>query len=225
MSDDPGAPRRARDLAAGLADELRRAVAALSERELDETQLGEAARLARSLRERLERGARRPRWYDAEDAGSRSPASRVAYLDQSPIRGRLNPIAPPLAVELAERGDGTRVVRGRAELSRAYEGPPHGVHGGWVAALFDDLLGATQGGTGASGVTASLTVRYRHVTPVEEELRLEAWVARESGRRLLARATCHAGETLTAEAEGLFVRVDFDDVERRMQERRSGRGP
>jgi acyl-CoA thioesterase FadM len=93
-----------------------------------------------------------------------------------------------------------------------------------VAALFDDLLGAAQGAAGVHCVTARLAVRYRDVTPIEEELRLEAWIERESGRRVVARATCHARDTLTAEAEGLFVRVDFNAIEARMQERRAGRG-
>jgi acyl-CoA thioesterase FadM len=89
-----------------------------------------------------------------------------------------------------------------------------------VAALFDDLLGATQGLLHSPAVTARLTVRYRHVTPIGEELRLRAWIRRDDGRRVEARATCHAGDTLTAEAEGLFVRVDFNEVQQRMLARR-----
>jgi acyl-coenzyme A thioesterase PaaI-like protein len=103
----------------------------------------------------------------------------------------------------------------------AYEGPPHGVHGGWVAALFDDLLGSAKGLTGAPGMTATLTVRFRQITPVEEDLQLEGWIERESGRRVVAKATCRAGEALTAEAEALFVGVDFDEVRKRGKQRRA----
>jgi acyl-coenzyme A thioesterase PaaI-like protein len=90
------------------------------------------------------------------------------------------------------------------------------VHGGFVAALFDEILGAAIGLAPPPGVTATLEVRYRNVTPVEEELRFEAWVAEDRGRRIVAQATCHAGALLTAQAKGLFVRVDFDAVRRRM---------
>jgi acyl-coenzyme A thioesterase PaaI-like protein len=90
------------------------------------------------------------------------------------------------------------------------------VHGGYVAALFDEILGAAIGMAPPPGVTAILEVRYRNVTPVEQELRFEAWIAEDRGRRIVARATCHAGETLTADAKGTFVRVDFDEVRRRM---------
>ncbi len=104
----------------------------------------------------------------------------------------------------------------------AYEGPPHGVHGGWVAALFDEVLGSVQGLANQPGVTAILRVRYRHLTPVEEELRFEGWIETLRSQRLVARATCHAGDTLTADAEGVFVRVDFNQVEERMRARREG---
>jgi len=40
---------------------------------------------------------------------------------------------------------------------------------------------------------------------------------------VVARATCHAGETLTAEAEALFLKVDFREIDERMRSRRAGR--
>ena len=206
--------------ASALSDELRAIAEALCVREVSRERLAEATALARDLRERLS-GPPRARWYDAdEDALSLSAKSRRAYLDQSPIRGRLNPIAPPLRTEVVERSDGRRVVRGRARLGMAYEGPPHGVHGGWVAALFDDLLGEAQGLTSESAVTGILKVRFRHVTPVDEDLLFEGWIHEDKGRRIVARATCHAGDTLTADAEGLFVRVDFNEIQTLMRERR-----
>jgi len=215
--EDQAAWRRA---AAALADELRAIAEALAVRDVSRDALVRAGELARRVRQELD-GPPRPRWYEAGgDAATITDASRRAYLDQSPIRGRMNPVAPPLEAEVVERPDGARIVEGRARLGMAYEGPPHGVHGGWVAALFDDLLGAAQGLSERRGVTASLKVRYRDVTPVEEELRLAAWIDEVRGRRMLGRATCHAGDLLTAEAEALFVAVDFDEIRERMRRRR-----
>ena len=91
-----------------------------------------------------------------------------------------------------------------------------------MAALFDDVLGATQGLSRKGAVTAKLTVRYRHVTPLEEELRFASWIERSGSRRIVVRATCHAGDTLTADAEGIFVRVDFNEIQQRMRGRRGG---
>jgi acyl-coenzyme A thioesterase PaaI-like protein len=221
---DPDARSPAwQEAGAALADELRGITEALAVRELRREDLLEAAELARALRRRLE-GPRRTRWYDGVgQAEWLSEAAREAYLHQSPIRGELNPIAPPLALETVTRADGSRAIVGRTRLGMGYEGPPHGVHGGWVAALFDELLGAVSGLAERPGVTATLKVRFRHITPIGEDLRFEGWIHDQRTRRLVARATCHASETLTADAEGVFVGVDFNEVQERMLERRAER--
>ena len=209
-------------VAVALADELRAITVALVSREVAPEAVAAALPLARALREKLQ-GPPRARWWQ-QDPGApmRSAGARRSFQDQSPLRGLLNPVAPPLAMDREEGPDGLRLV-GRVRLSRAYEGPPHGVHGGIVAALFDEMLGAAQNLAPPVGVTAKLEVRYRHVTPIEEDLRFDAWVEENRERRLTTRATCHAGETLTADARGLFVRVDFAEVEQYMASRRGDR--
>jgi acyl-coenzyme A thioesterase PaaI-like protein len=202
-----------------LVSELRDIAETLAVADVAPDCVAEARRLASALRAQLS-GPPRPRWYHAEEANpGTSPDSRNAYLAQSPIRGHLNPIAPPLVLAPSTRSDGSACLRGELEMGRRYEGPPHGVHGGWVAALFDEALGSVQGLTGKTGMTALLKVRYRHVTPVNQPLTIEAWVHEERGRRTIARATCHAGGLLTADAEGTFIVVDFDSVEAVMAER------
>lgn len=211
----------ANETAAALADELRAIGVALTLHETSDEGVAAALPLARQLRALLE-GPRRQRWYDHDPVSPiSSPGARASYGDQSPIRGQRNPVAPPLVLERVEGPAGPR-MRGTVTFSRAYEGPPHGVHGGFVAALFDEMLGAAQGLAPPPGVTALLEIRYRNVTPVEEPLRFEAWIADERERRIEARATCHAGDTLTADARGTFVRVDFEAVQQRMAERRGG---
>ena len=207
--------------ALAVADELRAIAVALADLEIPPEAFAEALPLARELRSRFA-GARRERWYEL-DAGSptASAEARRSYQDLSPVRGLVNPIAPPLVMQREEHPDGMRLV-GHARLSCAYEGPPHGVHGGFVAALFDEILGAAQNLAPPVGVTAKLEVRYRHVTPLDEDLRFEAWVVDNRQRRMVIRATCRAGEILTADATGLFVRVDFAEVQQRMAERRDG---
>jgi acyl-coenzyme A thioesterase PaaI-like protein len=213
------------DAALELVAELREINEALAVNELSAREVAEAAKLARGIREHLA-GSPRRRWYDATGENPATGASaRLAYLEQSPIRGRLNAVAPPLALETLNLPDGSRRVGARCELGSRYEGPPHGVHGGWVAALFDEVLGSAAGLAEQPGVTATLKVRYRHVTPTHEELRFEGWIHEQRGRRLVVRATCHAGETLTADAEGIFIEVDFDEVQERMMQRRLAREP
>jgi acyl-coenzyme A thioesterase PaaI-like protein len=212
------------EAALDLANELRAINEALAVNELSAGEVAEAARLARQIRSHLD-GAPRARWYEnTGENPATGAAAKLAYLEQSPIRGHLNAVAPPLELETVTLPDGSRRVGARGVLGSRFEGPPHGVHGGWVAALFDEVLGSAAGLAEQAGVTATLKIRYRHVTPIHEELRFEGWIHEQRGRRLVARATCHAGDTLTADAEGVFIEVDFDEVQERMMRRRLARG-
>ena len=61
----------------------------------------------------------------------------------------------------------------------------------------------------------------KHLTPIHEQLRFEGWIDEQVGRRIIAKATCHAGDTLCAEAEGLFLQVDFEALQEKMQARKA----
>ena len=143
--------------------------------------------------------------YDgfAEAANAGDPH---AFFDSSPIIGAANPLAPPLVLEAV--GD---EVSGRARFGAAYEGPPGCVHGGYLAAAFDEVLGLAQSTTGKPGMTGNLTVRYRRPTPLREELVFRGWVERTEGRKIYTAGTVAAAADgqVTAEAEAVFVSVDF----------------
>jgi acyl-coenzyme A thioesterase PaaI-like protein len=136
-------------------------------------------------------------YAEAANAGDAS-----APFDNSPLLGLANPLAPPLLLRVEE----DRVV-GTARFGSAYEGPPGCVHGGYVAAAFDELLGLTQTLGGSPGMTGRLTVHYRSPTPLQTELALEGRLDRVDGRKTFVVGTIHAGDRLCAEAEGLFVSV------------------
>ncbi|HEX4866369.1 MAG TPA: PaaI family thioesterase [Acidimicrobiales bacterium] len=136
----------------------------------------------------------------AESANAGEP---LRFFDHSPMLGRANPLAPP--IELWLEGDR---MHGRMTFSSAYEGPPGCVHGGFVAAAFDEALGAVQSLAGNPGMTGRLTVHYRSPTPLHTELRFEGWLESASGRKILTKGTLSAGEVLCAEAEGLFISID-----------------
>ncbi len=122
------------------------------------------------------------------------------YLPRSPLLGSVHPAAAPLAWDMR---DGRFV--GHGVLGTAYEGPPGYVHGGWVALMFDEALGVANVANGYPGMTARLTIRYRRPTPLGTELRLEAWTTGREGRRITTVGSLSAGDTVCAEAEGLFV--------------------
>src|SRR6185436_862390 len=125
-----------------------------------------------------------------------------ALFDYSPLIGLSNPIAPP--VVLGVEGD---VVRGTVTFGAAYEGPPGHVHGGFIAATFDEVLGFAQSMTGNPGMTGTLSIRYRKPTPLHREIALTGRVVKVEGRKIYAAGDMRVGETLTAEAEGIFVTV------------------
>jgi hypothetical protein len=124
----------------------------------------------------------------------------AAFFDWSPLLGLANPLAPPLQVSV-EHG----IVIGRGDFGIAYEGPPGCVHGGYIAAAFDEVLGLTQSLSGKVGMTGTLTVKYRRPTPLNTQLCFEGRVQDVSGRKVLTTGRLLAGELLTAEATGLFV--------------------
>jgi hypothetical protein len=123
-----------------------------------------------------------------------------ALLERSGISGRSNPLAAP--VQWEPRGD--RYV-GWATYTPAYEGPMGCVHGGFVAAAFDDLMGAAQMLSGKAGYTGTLTVKMLRPTPLLRRIDYEAFVDHVDGRKIYvsAHSSCE-GERL-AEAEIVFI--------------------
>ncbi len=143
-----------------------------------------------------------------------------AFFDHSPMLGRANPLAPPL--DLWAEDD---VLRGRATFGSAYEGPPGCVHGGYVAAAFDEVLGSAQSLAGRPGMTARLTINYRSPTPLHTELTFAGRVVDVEGRKTFTEGTLHAGDRLCAESEGLFVAIDFLKLADLRRQRDAAFGP
>ena len=200
---------------ARLARELRLLADRLTRHEHADEQLADAADTLEQLRSALE-GPRRVRWFEgpAPDVPPDPEHVRSTFGRWSLYRGSENPMAPPMLSAPVDHPDGRRVV-GRVRCGRIYEGPPDGVHGGFVAGLFDDILGGAFALTGRQGVTGTLSIKYRRITPIDTDLVFTAWVHHVSGRRVVVRDECHADDVLTAEAEGLFVSVaDYREVRR-----------
>lgn len=176
-------------------------------------------------------GEPRLRWYEQPGRGDRDNGRW--YRQLSTFSGTLNTVAPPMTIRSGSLADGAPALVGHVRLDRRYEGPPRAVHGGIVAGLFDELLGGGQRLTGGPpGMTGRLTVRYRRPTPLDTDLELRAWIADERDRRITVKADCRvAGDdtaddsTVTAEAEAIFLRVDYDGLERLLREREDGVAP
>jgi acyl-coenzyme A thioesterase PaaI-like protein len=153
------------------------------------------------------------RGYEWAEAAVADPGV-ASFLDFSPLVGALNPLAPPMAVRVEDGG-----VVGEAVFGRPYEGPPGCVHGGFIAAAFDEVLGFAQQLSGNAGMTGRLSVSYRSPTPLGRPVRFRATLDRVEGRKIFVRATLHHESTLCAEAEGLFVSMSGGVFEQLMRRR------
>ncbi|HEX9683091.1 MAG TPA: PaaI family thioesterase [Acidimicrobiales bacterium] len=219
---EPGTERVARRAEAiRLADTIRRVIDRLVNTRAPASGLAVAADRLEELVDYLEPFPQ-GRFYEgfAEAANAGDP---TAVFDHSPLMGRANPLAPPIRLDVV----GER-VSGRATFGNAYEGPPGCVHGGLIAAAFDDVLGLAQTLAGAPGMTGTLTVVYRSPTPLHTELTLAGWIDRRDGRKTFAKGTIHDGDRLCAEADAVFIAISADRFralrdarEQGMAERRS----
>ena len=121
-----------------LSAAIRRTIDLMADTDAPEADLLAAAEAAEAFADRLA-GAPRGRrlWGFAESSNAGNPR---AMFDNSPLMGLANPIAPPMRLAVDDDG----VVRGTAVFGTAYEGPPGHLHGGFVAAAFDEVLGMVQ---------------------------------------------------------------------------------
>ncbi len=156
-------------------------------------------RLAREKRLEVEVGGLHTREHAAVRFG------RVPVYDRDPMIGLSNPLAPPL-----RRVEGGGPADWEVTFGDAYGGHPGFVHGGYVAAVIDHVLGVTASSAGFATMTGSLTTRYRLPTPLHTRLLCRGEVSHVEGRKVFCRGTLETDGALIAEAEGVYIRVDPD---------------
>lgn len=126
---------------------------------------------------------------------------------QADVPGRAQTMSPVLHIDEYDE----QHVRGRVTFGRFYLGGNGAVHGGAIPLLFDEILGRLANtGQREPSRTAYLHVDYRSITPVQKELQITGDFVSEVGRKRLLRGTVRDGDTLCAEAEGLFVQLRPD---------------
>lgn len=179
----------------GVLDELLATSAPVEELERTRAIINQAVSLLRS----------RPHSHNYEGPAEGSLAPMNSFLDRSPIIGAINPLSVPMRMDIEGDGGSGSTIVGHATFAAAYEGPPGCVHGGFIAAYFDEVLGMAQSLSGNPGMTVNLTVDYRAPTPLKQPVVFRGRVVSIEGRKISVAGTLHHGETLCAEAKGLFV--------------------
>jgi acyl-coenzyme A thioesterase PaaI-like protein len=182
-----------------LAAAVRRLVDLTCRNTADAPATAAIARDAHALADRLDDSTpsagtlRRFETFDVDD-----PSDLFQY---DAVVGPYNPTAPPIRCRWEDP-----FVFATAVFANPWEGPPGVLHGGMVAAAFDAVLTVANIMTlGHPAPTARLEITYRAPTPLDTEVTMEATVRSVDGRKVTTAGSLRAGETLCAEAEGLFI--------------------
>jgi acyl-coenzyme A thioesterase PaaI-like protein len=187
-----------------LIAELRRVMAASVELDVPSDTVRELADRVRELANHM--GEKAPgRGVPLYGSGWRvrtEPTDLATAMPFSPVIGTFNPLASPLRVTLEDE----RVIA-RGSFNSLYQGAPGLVHGSMISACYDELLAMAGIVKHIAGPTARLTVHFRKPTPLDTELRFEAWIERSAARYTLARGRCLIGDERVTDAEGLFARL------------------
>jgi acyl-coenzyme A thioesterase PaaI-like protein len=125
----------------------------------------------------------------------------TSVMPYSPVSGKRNAIAPPIRLWKV----GSNELRGEVIFSPTYAGPPDSVHGGIIAAVFDEILAMANVISGNAGFTGTLTIRYLNKTPLNTPIELWGMNEQRDGRKQLSRGEMRVDGKVTATAEGLFI--------------------
>ncbi len=199
-----------------IATQLHRVSDLLIERDLSDAARTKIQKLAQELVEVMETGApislaeRTERFV--KQMSVTSAAAPISDGDvfpsflESPYSGSINALAPQ---RITYRRDG-EAVAASVQLGTALEGRPGRAHGGAIAAVFDDAMGAMQRIIGRNGYTRSLTTVYHAPFPTDVEVAIRVICTGVDGPLFTIEATAMTGDRLVASATGTFVEIDVD---------------
>jgi acyl-coenzyme A thioesterase PaaI-like protein len=177
---------------------------ALSDEQLDEL----TSQLSMAL-DVVKKGEPRVRTISSDRSGFAAmiPEGRQSEKHQLFLDSIVSGGANPMGLNAAVWREGDVAVM-EVTLGRAFEGAPGRAHGGVIAALLDETMGAVHVLNKALAYTAQLDIKYIAPTPIGAVITARAWLARREGRKLYIDASLHAGDVALASATALFIAVD-----------------
>ncbi|MDO8731287.1 MAG: PaaI family thioesterase [Actinomycetota bacterium] len=112
-----------------------------------------------------------------------------------------------LAPEMFDVTQSEQRLDAKVCFSAFYLGGNGAVHGGAIPLLMDQVLGRVANHGRPICRTAYLNIDYRHVTPIDRDLRVECFIERIDGRKRYVYGAIYDEEILTIEAHGLFIEL------------------
>ena len=174
----------------------------------DDETLAEIATSARAAAARLEGAPPRvrtvPNFETVQALRDAGEDTTFLTMGDRPVAGPAN----PTAVRVEPRWDDDGVAHAEVWFGPAFEAAPGRVHGGMVAAVFDDILGMAMARVRSPGFTGRLTVHYRAPVPMNQRIEFTAWAEAPNGRKLVVQSEARLDGRLLAEADALFILVD-----------------
>lgn len=152
------------------------------------------------------RDLHRPPPVEAEPGWTTVEPLRIEGGRGSFVTGQ--PEGDRLRVAYFQRGDDHLV--GRAWFGAAAVGPPGHAHGGAVAAVLDEAMGAAAWLAGYVVVAVHLEVDFRDMLPLGTDARFDAWVEGVDGRKVSCRGRLFGDGAEYAESSGLFLTLPED---------------
>lgn len=195
---------------AHVAHELRLCIEALMSRDHEAVRLARARDLIARASDVLIGSSPRPaaertrRFREQMGRESVPDGESFEAFIESPVSGTLNPLSPS-HVEIRRQD---RRVEAHVRIGIAFEGAPGRAHGGFVAALFDDVMGALQLVIEKSGYTRSLHIDYLAAFPVGESVVVTAREIDAEPGRFAVEAEARAADRPIARAVGVFTEID-----------------
>lgn len=98
-------------------------------------------------------------------------------------------------------------LRARVWFGPETQGPPDHVHGGAMAAVFDEVLGLAAWTAGYPIVVGNLNVSFRNLLPLQHVVTVESTIASVEGRKVLVEGRLCSNDTVYAEAECLCITI------------------
>jgi acyl-coenzyme A thioesterase PaaI-like protein len=143
--------------------------------------------------------------FDAEP-GWRELVPAQAVAGRSFVSG--DPQGDRLRVRYFVREDGS--LAAKVWFGPGAEGPPGHAHGGSLAAVLDETMGAVAWLAGHVAVAADLHVEFRRMVPLGTVVLASTWLTTVDGRKVRTAGTLRSldGAITYCEADGLFIEMD-----------------
>ena len=203
------------DLRLEAAAGVRELAHALSAHDADEAALARVAEAVAAATRELEAAPRRERILPKfGELVVLSPEARGRHpMDDRGVAGSAN----PMAVEFVPRQLAEEAIVD-VVFGPAFEGAPGRVHGGMVAAVFDDLMGYALAHVKQPGFTGRICVEFRAPVPTETLVEFRARVRGQEGRKLYVDGDARLDDKVLATADATMILVAPDHWSTHAQE-------